>query len=231
MDKKGDFIKGYIKKGEKLKYLGIMEIILVGVFIILCFPDSTVKKDIIVNYNFIFSTLIVVSMFFILIASGMYRSKEVEINNFYINRRKFLLIKRELMIIQCLKITLIIQSLSFVKDIFLSFHEKVISLNWVINNILLFAIILMSSVIIFELATIVNTCFAHRPIVILPTLAFIYLYTTITFKQYLYNKDGLTSILIILVLLFLTVVLFKYENRLNRKRDEKDEEIIIIRGV
>lgn len=130
MDKKEIFIKEWLKNKENFKSFMFKYFIIVGLFLILIeiFKPKNQEKFMNIYNMFLFIIVLFISIY-IMISANEYRIGEIEINNFYINRKKNLLIKRKLMIRFCIKLSIFAEILIVIRDIYLHSYKFFININ------------------------------------------------------------------------------------------------------
>ena len=130
MDKKEIFVKEGLKNKENFKSFMFKYFIIVGLFLILIeiFKPKNQEKFMNIYNMFLFIIVLFISIY-IMISANEYRIGEIEINNFYINRKKNLLIKRKLMIRFCIKLSIFAEILIVIRDIYLHSYKFFININ------------------------------------------------------------------------------------------------------
>ena len=120
MGKKEIFIKKWLKNKENFKSFMLKYFIIVGLFIALIEIFKLKNQEKFMNiYNMFLFIIVLFISIYIIISANEYRIGEIEINNFYINRKKNLVIKRKLMIRFCTKLSIFAEILIVIRDIYL----------------------------------------------------------------------------------------------------------------
>lgn len=221
MDKKEIFIKNWLKNKENFKSFMLKYFIIVSLFIALIevFKPKNQEKFMNVYNTFLFIIVLFISIY-IMISANEYRIGEIEINNFYINRKRNLLIKRKLMIKFCTKLSIFAEILIVIRDIYLHSYKFFININWLLENIIRVLAFLAIFIFLFEIITIINTYFAHKISSII--IAFLTYFIVTASTSSIYNKNINFIIVILLLSVLFLIALFILENKISKTIDERD---------
>lgn len=228
MGKKEIFIKKWLKNKENFKSFMLKYFIIVGLFLTLI--ELFKPKKFINIYNIFLFIIVLFISIYIMISANEYRIGEVEINNFYINRKRNLLIKRKLMIRFCIKLSIFAEIFIVIRDIYLHSYKFFININWFLENIIRVLAFLAIFIFLFEIITIINTTYlAHKISSIIIILLTYFIVTASTFG--IYNKNINFLIVILLLSVLFLIALFILENRISKTIDERDYVFVKVNNV
>lgn len=230
MDKKEIFIRNWLKNKENFKSFMLKYFIIVSLFIALIevFKPKNQEKFMNIYNMFLFIIVLFISIY-IIISANEYRIGEIEINNFYINRKRNLLIKRNLMIRFCTKLSIFAEILILIKDIYIHSYKFFININWLLENIIRILAFLAIFIFLFEIITIINTYFVDKISSIIIAFLTYFIVTASTFG--IYNKNINFTIVILLLSILFLIGLFILENKISKTIDERDYVFVKVNNV
>ena len=231
MDKKEIFIKEWLKNKENFKSFMVKYFIIVGLFLTLIesFKPKNQEKFMNIYNMFLFIIVLFISIY-IMISANEYRIGEIEINNFYINRKKNLVIKRKLMIRFCTKLSIFAEILIVIRDIYLHSYKFFININWFLENIIRILAFLAIFIFLFKIITIINTTYlAHKISSIIIVFLTYFIVTASIFG--IYNKNINFIIVILLLSVLFLIGLFILENKISKTIDERDYVFVKVNNV